>query len=143
MMRFTAAGATVKKARNLPALCTTFLGLAGALVTLQKVRIAPSSSFSITDWTIYIIFAIVIGGIGSLEGPIIGTILFLMLREYLGDFGAWYLILLGAIPIAVILIEPRGLWGFCRKMPMHQWPVLQRPRPRKISWQKSIRRAWR
>lgn len=92
-----------------------FLGLAGALVTLQKVRVAPSASFSITDWTIFIIFVVVIGGIGSLEGPIIGTALFLLLREYLADFGAWYLILLGAVSIAVILIEPHGLWGIWRR----------------------------
>jgi len=111
------AGVDVPRMRIICFLWTApFLGLAGALVTLQKVRIAPSASFSITDWTIYIIFAVVIGGIGSLEGPIIGTILFLMLREYLADFGAWYLILLGAVSIGVILIEPRGLWGFCRRL---------------------------
>jgi branched-chain amino acid transport system permease protein len=110
------AGVNVPRMRIICFLWTApFLGLAGALVTLQKVRVAPSASFSITDWTIYIIFAVVIGGIGSLEGPIIGTGLFLLLREYLTDFGAWYLILLGAFSIAVILIEPRGLWGVWRR----------------------------
>jgi branched-chain amino acid transport system permease protein len=101
-----------------------FLGLAGALVTLQKVRVSPSASFSITDWTIFIIFVVVIGGVGSLEGPIIGTALFLLLREYLADFGAWYLIFLGAVSIAVILIEPRGLWGVWRRFfPIEVIPV--------------------
>jgi branched-chain amino acid transport system permease protein len=94
------------------------------LVTLQKVRVAPSASFSITDWTIFILFVVVIGGIGSLEGPIIGTALFLLLREYLADFGAWYLILLGAVSIAIILIEPRGLWGVWRRFfPIDVIPV--------------------
>ena len=122
------AGVDVPRMRVICFLWTApFLGLAGALVTLQKVRVAPSASFSITDWTIYIIFAVVIGGIGSLEGPIIGTALFLLLREYLADFGAWYLILLGAVSIAVILIEPRGLWGVWRRFfPIDVIPVSHR-----------------
>jgi ABC-type branched-subunit amino acid transport system permease subunit len=45
------------------------LGFVGVLVTLQKLRVAPTASFSITDWTIYIIFIAVIGGVGSLERP--------------------------------------------------------------------------
>ena len=119
------AGVDVPRMRVICFLWTApFLGLAGALVTLQKVRVAPSASFSITDWTIFIIFAVVIGGIGSLEGPIIGTALFLLLREYLADFGTWYLILLGAVSIGVILIEPRGLWGFWRRFfPIDVIPV--------------------
>jgi branched-chain amino acid transport system permease protein len=119
------AGVDVPRMRVICFLWTApFLGLAGALVTLQKVRIAPSASFSITDWTIFIIFVVVIGGIGSLEGPIIGTALFLLLREYLSDFGAWYLILLGAVSIGVILIEPRGLWGVWRRLfPIDVIPV--------------------
>jgi branched-chain amino acid transport system permease protein len=91
------------------------LGLAGVLATLETVRIAPSASFSLADWTINIIFIVVIGGIGSLEGPILGAVVFFTLRQYLADFGAWYLIALGAIAIAVILIEPRGLWGLLKR----------------------------
>lgn len=122
------AGVDVPRMRVICFLWTApFLGLAGALITLQKVRVAPSASFSITDWTIFIIFVVVIGGIGSLEGPIIGTILYLLLREYLANFGAWYLILLGAVSIAVILVEPRGLWGFWRRMfPVDVIPVAHR-----------------
>jgi Branched-chain amino acid transport system / permease component len=45
-----------------------FLGMAGAIITLQKLRIAPSASFSITDWTVFVVFNVVIGGIGSFEG---------------------------------------------------------------------------
>src|SRR5262249_8264365 len=96
-----------------------FLGIAGALITLQKLRIAPSASFSITDWTVFIIFIVVIGGIGSLEGPIIGTILFFALREYLAELGTWHLIILGTLSIIVILTEKRGLWGLIRRV----WPV--------------------
>jgi branched-chain amino acid transport system permease protein len=111
-----AAGVNLTRTRILCFLWTApFLGLAGVLVTLQKLRVAPSASFSITDWTIYVIFIVVIGGIGSLEGPIIGTVLFFVLREYLSSFGTWYLMILGAISIAFILYEPRGVWGACRR----------------------------
>ena len=84
--------------------------MAGAIITLQKLRIAPPASFSIIDWTVFIIFNVVIGGIGSFEGPIIGTVIYFVLRQYLAGLGAWHLILLGTFSIAIILIEKRGLW---------------------------------
>jgi branched-chain amino acid transport system permease protein len=93
-----------------------FLGLAGAIITLQKLRVAPPASFSIIDWTVYIIFIVVIGGIGSFEGPIIGTLIFFGLREYLAEIGVWHFILLGTLSIAVILVEPRGIWGLLRRI---------------------------
>ena len=90
------AGVNLVRTRILCFLWTApFLGLAGVMTALEKLRVAPSASFSITDWTIDIIFIVVIGGIGSLEGPIIGAIVFFVLRQWLADFGAWYLILLG------------------------------------------------
>ena len=92
-----------------------FLGVAGGIITLQKLRVAPPASFSIIDWTVYVIFIVVIGGIGSFEGPIIGTIVFFLVREYLAEIGVWHFILLGVLSIAVILIEPRGLWGLARR----------------------------
>ena len=92
-----------------------FLGIAGGIITLQKLRVAPPASFSIIDWTVYVIFIVVIGGIGSFEGPIIGAIVFFLMREYLAEIGLWHFILLGALSIAIILIEPRGLWGLARR----------------------------
>jgi len=92
-----------------------FLGMVGAIITLQKLRIAPSASFSMIDWTVFVIFNVVIGGIGSFEGPIIGTIVYFVLRQYLSGLGAWHLILLGSSSIAIIVIEKRGLWGLLRR----------------------------
>lgn len=90
--------------------------LVGALIFLQKLRISPDAAFSVNDWTAYVIFIVVIGGIGSLEGPIIGTIAFFLLRETLADLGSTYLIVLGVIAIAVMLVAPKGLWGLVRDM---------------------------
>jgi branched-chain amino acid transport system permease protein len=106
-----------------------FLGLTGALITLQKLRIAPAASFSIIDWTVYIIFIVVIGGVGSFEGPIIGTFVFFLIREYLQDWGVWHFVVLGCVSIAMILIEPRGIWGLLRRVvPEDLIPVSHKPR---------------
>ncbi|WP_430648526.1 branched-chain amino acid ABC transporter permease [Bradyrhizobium guangzhouense] len=86
-------------------------GMIGALIYLQKARISPDAAFSVLDWTAYVIFITVIGGIGTIEGPIIGAVVFYLVQRYLADFGAWYLILLGTLGILVMLFAPRGLWG--------------------------------
>jgi branched-chain amino acid transport system permease protein len=86
-------------------------GLAGALIYLQTARISPDAAFSVVDWTAYVIFIVVIGGIGTLEGPIVGVIIFFLLQKSLADFGSWYLLVLGLIGIVVMLFAPRGLWG--------------------------------
>jgi len=86
-------------------------GMIGALIYLQKARISPDAAFSVLDWTAYVIFIVVIGGIGTMEGPVIGAIVFYLLQHYLADFGAAYLILLGTIGIVIMLFAPKGLWG--------------------------------
>ncbi|WP_298871389.1 branched-chain amino acid ABC transporter permease [uncultured Bradyrhizobium sp.] len=86
-------------------------GMIGALIYLQKARISPDAAFSVLDWTAYVIFIVVIGGIGTMEGPFIGAIILYLMQHYLADFGAWYLILLGALGILVMLLAPKGVWG--------------------------------
>lgn len=88
--------------------------LVGALIFLQKLRISPDAAFSANDWTAFVIFIVVIGGIGTLEGPILGTLVFFALRETLSELGTTYLIALGAVAILVMLKAPRGLWGLIR-----------------------------
>jgi branched-chain amino acid transport system permease protein len=88
--------------------------LIGTLIFLQKLRISPDAAFSVNDWTAFVIFIVVIGGIGTLEGPIIGTIVFFALRETLADLGSVYLIVLGTVAIVIMLLAPKGLWGFVR-----------------------------
>jgi branched-chain amino acid transport system permease protein len=85
--------------------------MVGALIFLQKLRISPDTAFSVNDWTAFVIFITVIGGIGRVEGPIIGTIVFFLLRQTLADLGSLYLLMLGAVAIAVMLFAPKGIWG--------------------------------
>ncbi len=102
-------------------------GLVGALVYVQTARISPDAAFSVTDWTAYVIFIVVIGGIGRIEGPIVGVIVFYILQSTLADFGAWYLLTLGLIAIAVMLFAPRGLWGLLSdRTGLHLFPVRRR-----------------
>jgi branched-chain amino acid transport system permease protein len=107
-------------------------GTTGALIYLNLLRISPDAAFSI-NWTAYPIFIVVIGGIGSLEGPLIGTALFFITRELLSDFGAWYMILLGALAVGAMLVYPRGLWGLVadrwdvRFFPLKRRVALERP----------------
>jgi len=57
------------------------------------------------------VYVLIIGGVGTIEGPIIGVIVFYALQRYLADFGTWYLILLGALAIVTMLFAPQGIWG--------------------------------
>ncbi|MBS1302756.1 branched-chain amino acid ABC transporter permease [Loktanella sp. SALINAS62] len=109
-------------------------GVAGGLIYLQKARISPDAAFSVTDWTAYVIFIVVIGGIGTIEGPIIGVLVFFALQSLLADFGSWYLMVLGGLGILVMLFAPRGLWGLIsNKTGLQLFPIRRRlyPTPKK------------
>lgn len=90
-------------------LCGGMLAVIGAIDTLQKLRISPAGSFSLQDWTVMIIFVVVIGGLGTVTGPIVGAIAFVLFRETLSDFGPLYLAAMGVLAVGVMLLEPRGL----------------------------------
>lgn len=102
-------------------------GLVGAIYFLQTSRISPDAAFSLLDWTAYIIFIVVIGGLATIEGPIIGAILFVVLRNTLSGYGPWYLIVLGALGIGVMLLAPKGIWGnFSQYTGVHLFPTRRR-----------------
>jgi branched-chain amino acid transport system permease protein len=104
-------------------------GMVGALIYLQKARISPDAAFSVLDWTAYVIFIVVIGGIGTIEGPIVGVLVFYILQTNLAHFGTWYLMLLGLFAILVMLFAPRGIWGYLSQrygfalFPIRRWLV--------------------
>jgi len=84
--------------------------IAGSVLYLQLLRIQPVAAFSV-DWTVKMIFIVVIGGLGRIEGPIIGAIVFIAMRELLADYGSAYLVALGLVMIVIVVLAPRGLWG--------------------------------
>jgi branched-chain amino acid transport system permease protein len=120
-----ALGVDARRIKATVYLVTAFLtGVTGALIYLQKARISPDAAFSVTDWTAYVIFIVVIGGIGTIEGPIVGVIVFFLMQNALSSYGSWYLLLLGALAIVTMLWAPRGLWGlFSARTGIELFPV--------------------
>jgi branched-chain amino acid transport system permease protein len=107
----------------------TCTGLIGGLIFLQKLRVSPEAGFSINDWTVVVIFMVVIGGIGTIEGPFIGMLIYILLRELLADYGTYYLMLMGAIAIVVMLKYPFGIWGYVvQRYDLQLFPVGRRLR---------------
>ena len=86
----------------------TFAGLVGGLIILQKLRITPAAGFSVLDWSANVIFIVVIGGIDSLEGPIVGAVMFFLLRGFLADYGSWCQTTSGTDPLATLGADPRS-----------------------------------
>uniref|UniRef100_UPI002B00167E branched-chain amino acid ABC transporter permease n=1 Tax=Castellaniella sp. TaxID=1955812 RepID=UPI002B00167E len=78
--------------------CAVGCGMTGALIFITKLRISPDAAFSI-DWMVAMIFIVVIGGIGTIEGPLLSTLLYFILREQLSDYGSWYLIFVGMLTV--------------------------------------------
>ena len=89
-------------------------GLAGALYFLGNLRISPDAAFSV-NWSAFAIFMVVIGGIGRIEGPIVGALVFWALNHFLSDYGTWYLLGLGLLAIVVTLGFRQGLWGWAQQ----------------------------
>ncbi|MFC4666955.1 branched-chain amino acid ABC transporter permease [Seohaeicola nanhaiensis] len=90
-------------------------GAVGSVIFLQKLRISPDAGFSLNDWTAIVIFIVVIGGIGRIEGAIVGTLVYFLLREMLIDYGTVYLIVLGLIGILVMIFSRGGVWGLVER----------------------------
>ena len=86
--------------------------LVGAIGAFDESGLLPIKNFSLLEYTAFIIFIVVIGGIGSFEGPIIGTIIYFVADKLLTGFvGEYFYIVLGVIGILVMLFAPKGLWG--------------------------------
>jgi branched-chain amino acid transport system permease protein len=101
-----------------------FTGIVGGLILLQKLRISPDSGFSLDDWTVVVIFMVVVGGIGTMEGPIIGMVIYFVLRQLLADYGTWYLMMMGLVAVLIMLKATKGIWGFVsERYDLHLFPV--------------------
>ena len=102
---------------------------AGALSMLGGLVVQPGNAFS-PDWTVVMTFVVVIGGIGTLEGPILGAIIYFLLRQLLTVVfplsGTWYLVAMGVVAVATMLFAPRGLWPLIRDRAGADWLTVRR-----------------
>ncbi len=84
-------------------------GLAGALLTNQTEYLTPSYM----HWTRSgeIMVMVILGGIGTLYGPVLGAVAFLLLEDVLSAWTVHWQVVLGPLLVLVVLYARRGLWG--------------------------------
>lgn len=79
------------------------------------------------NWTAFTIFIVLIGGIGTVEGPILGALIFWLLNKFFSDYGSWYLIGLGLLAIVIVVKLRAGLWdAISKRFDLHLFPVQRR-----------------
>ena len=91
-------------------IAAVFISLAGGIFFINKGVIYPENGFSI-NWTVSMVFIVIIGGSGTVSGPIVGSVIYVFLEEYLARYPGWSNIILGVITIVVILFLPKGIMG--------------------------------
>jgi branched-chain amino acid transport system permease protein len=89
-------------------------GMAGTIFYLRQAYIEPASSFSIM-WTMIAIVGVIIGGLRSEVGPMLGAIIVVLLQFLLSRYAGYSLIIQGVILLGVMLAAPQGMMGFISK----------------------------
>lgn len=85
-------------------------GAVGATMLANTLFIQPNSVFGV-NWMAFAIFMVLVGGLGTIEGPILGAVVLFLIQDWFSDLGVWYLIGLGMVAILFALLLPRGIWG--------------------------------
>lgn len=134
-------GVEVRRTRYLAyVLAALGTGAVGAVLIISNVYIQPDSVFGI-NYSVDMMFMVVIGGVGTMEGAIFGAVLFFAAQQAFAGYGAWYLIAIGLLAVGVVLTAPGGLWGtVAQRYRISLLPVDYRVRqrgpqhPRESSW---------
>lgn len=104
-------GVNVKRLRFLIYIAAAIgCGLAGAIYSMSQLRITPPSAYD-PNWASISIFIVMVGGIGSIEGPIIGALIYFVADRFFSQYGATYMVVLGVLTLLVALYVRGGLWG--------------------------------
>jgi len=85
-------------------------GAVGGMLLISSLYTDPGTVFNIS-YSADMLFMVVIGGLGTMEGPVIGAVIFFLVQEEFARYGVWYLVALGALAVGVVLTMPGGLWG--------------------------------
>jgi len=98
-------------------------GLAAGVLYLNTIFIQPFEAFGI-GWTVKLLFIVIIGGMGTLEGPVVGAVIYVLLQQFLSEYVGFNLILLGTITILTIFFAPKGIIGiFHEKFSVELFPI--------------------
>ncbi|MCB1357554.1 MAG: branched-chain amino acid ABC transporter permease [Maritimibacter sp.] len=107
-------GISTMRVKRLVYLAAAFgCALAGTLWLASAITFQPRTAFGV-QWSVFMLFMVLVGGLGTFTGPILGALLFFALQEVFGDFGAWYLAGIGLVAIGFALYLPDGIVGFWR-----------------------------
>jgi branched-chain amino acid transport system permease protein len=98
-----------------------FGSLAGALYTPFAGFVAPELLFWLVSGRVLIM--VIVGGAGTLIGPIIGGAFFLILEHQLSEVTEFWPLIFGAVFIAFVLLAPEGIWGLVRKYARREPPA--------------------
>ncbi|MBN2402440.1 MAG: branched-chain amino acid ABC transporter permease [Spirochaetes bacterium] len=90
-------------------------GVAGAIYYLNQGYIEPSATFNVR-WTMVMLLATVIGGIRTEQGPIIGTIIVVILYFALARYAGYSFLIQGIILIVIMLLSPQGIMGIIKRL---------------------------
>jgi len=92
-------------------------GLAGALYPGRAAYATPD----LLHWSISgeFLIMVMIGGLGTLVGPIIGGAFFIVLQEKVSSYVQWYSIIVGLVLVFIVLFVPKGLLGFRSALRLH------------------------
>jgi branched-chain amino acid transport system permease protein len=85
-------------------------GITAGILFLDQGAIIPKTAFGI-DWTVYLCFMVIIGGIGTIEGPIVGAFIYVVLQQYFAEYTSISLLLLGGVSVLTMLVMPKGIMG--------------------------------
>jgi branched-chain amino acid transport system permease protein len=123
-----AMGVEVPRTRWLAYLiAATGFGAVGGMLLISTLYIDPATVFNV-NFSADMLFMVVIGGLGTMEGPIIGAVIFFAVQEEFAASGVWYLVAIGAVAIVVVLAAPGGLWGLAARRGWALLPVGYRTR---------------
>jgi branched-chain amino acid transport system permease protein len=123
----TSQGVDVKRLRFLIYLAAAVgTGMVGSVYYMSALRISPSAGFD-ANWTSIAIFIVMVGGIGSIEGPLIGALLYFAADRLFSRYGATYMVVLGVMTLCMALFARTGLWGlWSRRIDAPWFPVRRR-----------------
>ncbi|MGY3528011.1 MULTISPECIES: branched-chain amino acid ABC transporter permease [Bradyrhizobium] len=87
----------------------TLAGFAGSL----KVFVAQNASLTDVHWSMSgeIVLMTLVGGLGTIFGPVVGAFVIIAMQQYLAGFGQWVTVIQGVIFVACVLLFRRGLVG--------------------------------
>lgn len=109
------SGIDVMRIKTAIFLVSAFItGLAAGLYFMDAMIITPASGFTIS-WASYVVFVAVAGGMGTVSGPLIGAVIFVIVDRILGQMSGQGQLVLGLISIALMLFLPQGLAGLLER----------------------------